>query len=38
MGGISSNTNQHLEKELGADYPEGEVFVGFENVKLFHNL
>lgn len=32
MGGISSNPNQHLEKELGMDFPEGEVFVGFENV------
>ena len=33
MGGISSNPNQHIVKELGADFPDGEVFVGLENVK-----
>lgn len=34
MGGISSNSNQKLENELGADFPQGENFVGFENVLI----
>ncbi len=34
MGGIASNPNSHIEKELGYDFPEGEVFFGFENVRF----
>lgn len=33
MGMVSSNPNDHLEKILGGDFPEGEVFMGFDNVN-----
>lgn len=29
---LSSTPNNHLEKELGAEFPEGEHYIGLENV------
>jgi ubiquitin carboxyl-terminal hydrolase 12/46 len=36
MGVSSSSQNEHLEKYLGLDFPEGEILIGFENVHIKH--
>ena len=32
MGSFTSSENQHLERQLGNDFPAGEQLIGFENV------